>query len=304
MTSNVSQKNDSGREISAQENIDIFHENLERISQLEVEVDGLSQENGELFVMLQNERRKSKALEDKLGGQHDKTLEQEIIRDESNADTSENFQQNVVLTMKEKLYLKQNECEDLEDKLSVMNQELATQGEELARATLEFQHQIKHLHELLAQERDLNATLSEESDQTVRELETKIQQKEEMNTELKFIQEETSEQIQKIEQKCHFYQTKLCDAEKRLISTAKEQERLASKEMDSIACQVSEKELHALDKREREKRQSSKLHEIFPDLWDKGDFGINGMRSATTYKIGIFNMIRNGFKNLRKGSGV
>ncbi|XP_028409618.1 coiled-coil domain-containing protein 69-A-like [Dendronephthya gigantea] len=302
MTTNVSQKNDHEREIFAREDNDIPHGNLEKISQLKVEVDALSQENGELFILLQNERRRSKELEDKLGSLPEKSLEQEMISCESNTETCENFLQNAVLTMKEKLDSKQNECEDLEDKLCVMNQELASQGEELARATLEFQHQINHLHELLAQERDLNTTLSEESDQTVRELETKIQQKEEMNTELKFIQEETSEQIQTIEQKCRFYQTKLFDAEKRLTSIAKEHEQLASKEANSIACQVSEKELHALDKREREKRENNTLYKFFPDLWDQGDFKMNGLRSATTYKIGIFYMIRDGFKKLGRES--
>lgn len=185
----------SEKEAIEQESEHILFEKIQKVSQLETEVDALTKENSELFLQLQNERRKSKQLESKLehGGQQGSSSEQDWAGDSladfaQGQETSIDFLQDVVVMMKEKLDTKESECEELEDKLSVMNQELVAQKEELARATMEFENQLKHLHKMLAQERDLNSLLSEESDQTVRELETRIQEKDEINTELKFIQ--------------------------------------------------------------------------------------------------------------------
>jgi DNA repair exonuclease SbcCD ATPase subunit len=303
MASNASQDSNDENDISIISSI----ENSEKLSQLEIEIDALTQENSELFVLLQNERKKSKLLQNELelGGLQKKFSEDD---DESAnpskaggaSETSEGFLQNVVLMLKEKLESKESECEDLEDKLSVMNQELANQGEELARATLEFQHQIARLHELLAQERDLNSLLSEESDQTVQELQTKIQEKNDINTELKVIQDETSERMQNIEDECRFYQTKLRDTETRLRRiTSEHEQQVPAMETESVSCQVSESELHAFQKRERESNENDLLRVIFAAMWEDADIEVSGLRNANRYKIDIFKSIRNGFRKLR-----
>ena len=297
MASNVYQDNIENNEIT-------LFENLERVSQLENQVDALSQENRELFVLLQNERRKSKLLQRELDrgnpeeNAYEKGMSEDLVTAED-SQTSGVFLQNVILMLKEKLESKESECEDLEDKLSVMNQELGSQGEELARATLEFEHQLKHAHELLAQERDLNSFLSEESDQTVRELQSKIQEKDYINTELKVIQDETSERMQTIEEECRFYQKKLHDTETLLSSKADEQEQL-KRETDSVSCQVSVSELHALAKCEHESNEREIFCELFTALWAKDDIEINELRNANRHKMSIFKLIRNGFKKLKE----
>jgi chromosome segregation ATPase len=288
---------------SADENDISSYENSEKVSQLEVEMDALTQENSELFVLLQNERRKSKLLQDELelGSLQQNSLEKGTSADivtAKDSETSEGFLQNVVLMLKEKLESKESECENLEDKLSVMNLELGSQGEELARTTLEFQQQIKRLHELLEQERDLNSLLSEESDQTVQELQTKIQQKNDINTELKVIQDETSERMQTIEDECVFYQTKLRDTEKRLRRITSEHEQQVAIETDSVSCQVSESELHAFQERERETSGNDMFREIFTILW-ANDIETNGLGNVNRNKMDIFKLIRDGFRKLR-----
>ena len=298
MASNLSQDSNEENDLS-------LTDNSEKLSQLEIEVDALTQENSELFVLLQNERRKSKLLQDELelGSLQKNFSENDMSANTFKAgdanETSEGFLQNVVLMLKEKLESKENECQDLEDKLSVMNQELANQGEELARATLEFQHQIKRLHELLAQERDLNSLLSEESDQTVQELQTKIQEKTDINTELKVIQDETSERMQNIEEECRFYQTKLRDTETRLRRITSEHEQQVAMETDSVSCQVSESELHAFQERENESHENDMFRDIFTVLWENDDMDMSGLGNANKYKMDIFKSIRNGFRKLR-----
>ena len=280
MASNVSEVNDEQ------------NHKMAKVSQLESEVDALTLENSELFVLLHDERRKSKQLQNELelldlrkkSSEHGKTGEE----------TSHHFLQNVVVTLKAKLDTKESECEELEDKLSVMNQELAAQREELARSTLEFEHQLKHLHKLLAQERDLNSLLSEESDQTVHELETRMHEKDEMNTELKVIQDETSERMHSIEEECRLYQSKLHDTETRLRIISSEHEQ-SSIQTDSVSCQVSESDLQVRE--ENDSYESRTLYQIFTALWENGD-EINRIGNATRYKMDIFDLIKNGFSNL------
>ena len=297
MASNVYQENVEANEIS-------LFENLERVAELENEVDALSQENRELFVLLQNERRKSKLLqrELELGNLEENSWQKGMNEDVVTAgdnQTSDVFLQNVILILKEKLEAKESECEDLEDKLSVMNQELGSQAEELARTTVEFEHQLKHTQELLAQERDLNSFLSDESDLTVRELQNKIQEKDNINAELKVIQDETSERMHSIEEECRFYQNKLRDTETLLSSIDKEQEQ-SKRETHSVSCQVSASELHALAKREHESNEREILWQLFAALWGNDDINTNELRNANRHKMDTFKLIRDGFRKLKE----
>ena len=302
MASNVVQENNEENDISS-------HKNPGKVSQLKFEVDALTQENSELFLLLQNERRKSKLLQSELelGSQQENSWEKSTNEDAAitagNGETTETFLQNVVLMLKEKLESKESECEELEDKLSVMNQELASQGEELARATLQSEYQIKHLHQLLAQERDLNSLLSDESDQTVRELQTIIHEKDDLNTELKVIKDETSERMQNIEEECRFFQTKLCDTEKQLSSIVSEHEHKVAIETDSVSCQVSESELHGFQEREHALHESDEFYAVFMAVWGSGDIVMNRL-GVNRYKMDIFKLIRNGFRKLRENALV
>ena len=295
MASNVYQENVETNEIS-------LFENLERVAELENEVDALCQENRELFVLLQNERRTSKLLqrELELGNLEENSWEKGMNEDVVTAgdnQTSDVFLQNVILMLKEKLEGKESECEDLEDKLSVMNQELGSQAEELARATVEFEHQLKHTQALLAQERDLNSFLSDESDLTVRELQNKIQEKDNINAELKVIQDETSERMHSIEEECRFYQNKLRDTETLLSSINKDQSK---RETHSVSCQVSASELHALAKREHESNERDILCQLFAALWGNDDINTNELRNANRRKMDTFKLIRDGFRKLKE----
>ena len=306
MASHAPQENkDENGIISSHENLHISQENFENVSQLEIEVDALTRDNSELFELLQNERRKSKRLQNELKlGKLQENLRNRDAITAGDSNTSEAVLQDIVSMLKAKLESKESECEDLGDKLSVMNQELASQGEELARHTLEFENRIKHLHELLAQERELNSLLSEESDQTVRELQAKIKEKDFVNTELRAIQDETCVRMQNIEEECRFYQTKLSDTEKRLKRIEGEHAQLVATETDSVSCQVSESELHALEQRARDSNENEVFCEVFAALWENSDVEMSGRRNANEYTMNIFKLIRNGFKQLGEETAV
>lgn len=288
MTPNVSQEN----EITP-------HEKTGSVLQPEIDVDALTEENSELFVLLQNERRKSKRLEYELKLRNPpenltkKCISSDVVA--GNDKVAEDFLQNVVLMLKKRLESKQKECDDLQDKLSVLNQEFSSQREQLAGVTLEFEHQIKHLNEMLAQERNLNTLLSEESDQNVHELQTKIHEKDNLNTELKFIQEEMSERMQTIEDECRFYQTKLHDTEQRLSNIVNAKDQRVAMEMETVSCQVSESELYAC-----ELYESEGFYKEFLALWGSGDFGMDALKNSKKYKMDVFKLIRDGFSELRE----
>lgn len=235
----------------ADENRLSLNRNLEKVSQLENEVDELTQEKDELSELLESASEKSKLLQSEL----DIVQSSEMLPPMAGISTNEgrvsategetDLLQVVVFKLKKKLDTKEMECNELEDKLSVMRQELVRQGEQLARTSSEFEQQLGRLHDVLSKERQLNSLLSEESDQTTRELQMKLQEQNDLNAELQGIHQQASETIVSIEEQSLFYRTKLKETEQRLDVISNEYEQ-STRGRKSISCQVRECDLAGL----------------------------------------------------------
>lgn len=281
-----------------------LNRNLEKVCQLQNDVEELTQEKNELLELLESEKEKSKLLQSELELQNTtETSSKPGVPTDDTVDLtkldeieSENFLQNIVMCLKKQLDTKATECNELEDKLSEMRQELVHQGEQLTRAGSEFEQQLNTLHDVLTKERQLNTLLSEESDQAVRELQIKLQEKDELNTELQGVHDQTSERIACIEEQCRFYRNKLKETEERLNVIFKEYES-SVKGKASVSCQVCECELAPLGERRPASPPNEKVYQIMEE-WTKGNIPKEQMGNSMRHRMNIVCLIQNGFKHL------
>lgn len=289
----------------ANENRISLNRNLERVSQLENEVDELTKEKSELFELLENEKEKNKLLQSELELLHTTEtcfkpeVSTEDVGDLTTADEeeNENFLHNIIVMLKSKLDAKETECNELEDNMSAMHEELIDHGEQFARARTEFEQQLKKLQNVLSKERHLNSLLSEESDQTVGELQTNIQEKEKLNTKLQDIHIQVSKKMVSMEEQCTFYKTKLEDTEEQLHVISSEYEQSSMKEKMDFSSQVSECDLAELGEGWPAPIQNDKVYQMFIALWTKSNIPDEQMSNGNRHKLNIIRLLQNGFKN-------
>ena len=272
------------------ENVTDLNTSKEKIFCLENDVEKLREENKKLLEFLKDEQERGKLLESELElFQNNEfslylsmaAVEDDWTRKDGVENTNEKALHSLAVKFKKELEIKEAECNELEDKLSMMKQELRCENDKHTRTTTDLEQQLSTVHEILSKERQLNRSLSEESDERQKELNAQLRKKDEMNELMRQACEKSFRRMNSLEEQSCLYKTKLDEVEESLADVYRK--KLERKK--SVLCQIGKPQLCYVS--------DETVYKMFKEV-ERKDF-LPQLGSSARYKLNIVKLLQHGF---------